>query len=310
MKILFKILNCSVMNVEVQKKTLRLNESYEFIFSGVVLHYIVGYSGFNLEFESLDHHVREISIDVRSSNKQGQKVTVKPHFVLCDHHTSHKTSEASKIDIVVLAIIGQDNPNLYIRSHYIIDGLKYIPENDITFFKTALSYSNVEYEIDEDHHVQKFLSYIYPSIKSSVIEIKTGTSIIDRELNFIRGETSGSVIYYVGNDKNILCAEYNSKKIGKSGQVSFGMAPENFSPDNYIVASFISEFSLSFDKPNDHHVKKLEVSSSFQDLYLNNGEINTRVNLKSYITDRHYTEFDIPHNEVSGFLIAIKKNVI
>lgn len=62
------------MNVEIQNHTIQLNENYEFTFSGEVMHYIVGYSGFKLQFESTDHHVQRISIDVRSSSRHGKKL--------------------------------------------------------------------------------------------------------------------------------------------------------------------------------------------------------------------------------------------
>lgn len=128
-------------------------------------------------------------------------------MVLCDHHLSHKTSNASKIDIVVLAIVGEGNSNLYIYSPIrIIDNLKYIQDNDITVFNTALSCTNVQYSYDEDHHVQKFLSYIYPSIKNSVIEINAGTSIIDHDLNF-KKEKLMEVLSFIKEMIKIYCLQ-------------------------------------------------------------------------------------------------------
>lgn len=117
----------------------------------------------------------------------------------------------------------------------------------------------------------------------------------------------GSVLIYSGNDSKLLSADFNSKEIGSSGLVCFGEAFEGFDPMNYSLACFITRYKVSFKKSEDHHLLLFDVAAEIGEnkIFEKEGSLYAELNLKSYLSDNGKNQFNIPHNSVHGFVIAL-----
>lgn len=221
--------------------------------------------------------------------------------------SNHSQSHNSVVKIVVLAIVGDGNPN--IRLYNVIKtNVKYDMFSENSIIKSAQNLSFVQFP-ESDHHVYKYSTNIKPVVESATFTLKGQSEIRDKHPNIGVGQVFGSAIIYSGVDSEIIFADFDSKKLGNSGSVSFGEIPDNFQTENYELACFINNYSLAFKKNDDHHLLKFEVSAEINDesLHLKDNAVYTDLNLNAFLTDNGQNHFNIPHDSVSGFIIAIQK---
>ena len=296
------------MNIEILSAETKTNKKRTFTFSKPIQQFMVGFSKCIIQYPNPDHHVKEITIDLTNSQKNNNEIIVEPKLILKDT-ANHEQSYYSKVTIVVIAVVDDGNPNICIFNG-IKTGVKYDLLPDNTSVKSALNLSFVQFP-ESDHHVYKYSSSVVPVLEEKSFSLKGLSKICDKGSNSGKGKIFGSVLTYNETDQNIMCADFDSAKLGDSGSVCLGPAPELFQNDDYIVACFISSYCLSYNKNDDHHLLKFEVSAALNDekLVEKDGSIFANLDLKSYLTDNGKNQFNIPHNTVSGFVVAIKKNL-
>lgn len=297
------------MNLEILSSNVKTDESHTFSFSKPVLQYMVGFSTCNIEYSRPDHHVKKIKLDLTDVKQSHNEIIVKPQLRIKDI-SGHNQSSASSVTVNVIAVVGEGNPDIELASC-----VKGYFKNDLTnenptILKSCLTYSCVRYS-DEDHHVTKYSSEVSSFIKQNYY-VLSGKSILrdtHKEHNVDNNKIFGSSIVYNGFDKKVLCANFDSNIIGDDGIIQFGDICNTLDLRDYMVAAFIDGFDVSFKKNSDHHVLKIDLAASVKDekLFVNNGKICAKVNLKSYLTDNGENQYSIPHNSISGFVLAINK---
>ena len=97
--------------MEILKAEVKTNEPHTFSFSKPVQQYMVGFSGYVLKYDRPDHHVREISVDLSNAVKNNNEIIVTPQLKLNDNSGHHQSAQ-SYITVVVIANVGDGNPNL------------------------------------------------------------------------------------------------------------------------------------------------------------------------------------------------------
>ncbi|KAK8889894.1 hypothetical protein M9Y10_034648 [Tritrichomonas musculus] len=307
------------MNIEIQSAEIENNSTHEFTFTKPVKQFMAGFSKCFLKFSKEDHHIKEISIDLSNSEIKGNKVIIQPLLKMkdsSDHNESHKSS----ITIVVIAAVNDGNHDIHMYTAIKTNKLIDLPLINVrpTFIKSPLTYSFVQYS-KSDHHVYSYFTEIAPIINSNSFLLKGQTVVQDQKYHFGNGKVSGGAIIYYGKDQNVLCADFDSKQIlpdhtgniGNTQKICFGDVPKDFNCDNYEFGSFINSYHVSFENSTDHHVSSIEISATFNEskLFLEDGKAYANICLKSFLSDRDKNKFDIPHNNIKGFVIALNKNL-
>ena len=259
------------------------------------------------EYLLTDHHVKRISIDLSDTRLNGTEIIVEPHLNLNDNDRKHTESLVSSIFITVIAIIGEGNPYFHmiseVKAHSIIE----LPQNTV-FVKSTLTTADVQYPA-EDHHVWKYWTQITPVIEGNRCTLVGEAKLQDNGSNSGSGIAKGSVFVYAGNPQNVMCVNFDSRKLRGSGNLCFGKAPDDFQEKDYDLVCFVNRYDVSFESSDkDHHVLKVEVAANLINncLIKDENKIYAKLELKSFLTDNGEHKFDIPHNSVSGFVIAIK----
>ncbi|KAK8890999.1 hypothetical protein M9Y10_028201 [Tritrichomonas musculus] len=166
--------------------------------------------------------------------------------------------------------------------------------NNATYVKTALTYASTKFP-KEDHHLN---------------DLKGKSLIQDHGKNYGDGDVLGSVFIYNGDNRNVLCAIFDSNKIHGSGRISFGSIEKNFNPDDYMLACFINQYKVTYGVGKDHHLLEIEESVQVdkRKLICEDGYAFVRVSLESHLTDNGKHIIDIPTNSISGFFVAFRKD--
>ena len=295
------------MNVEMQSAEIKASQTHAFVFNKPVKEYMIGFSSFTLQYNRPDHHVKRISVDLSDNHLNGTEIVVDPHLLLRDDNDRHIESLNSTIFVTVIAVVGEENP--YFRVIPEVNGHSTIelPVKPV-FIKSTLITSDVQYP-EEDHHVWKYWSQIVPVADGNTYIFVGEAKLQDNGSNSGSGKVKGSVLIYTGGTQDLMCADFDSRKIGDSGYVCLGKAPESFDQKDYDVACFVNRYEVSFESPDkDHHVLKVEIGASLgkKKLVIENDKVYAKVYLKSFLVDNGEHQFDIPHNSVSGFVIAFK----
>lgn len=293
------------MNTEIISQEIKNNISTTFTFSKPVQQFFVGFSRCLIQYPFPDHHVKEITIDLTKAQKSNNKVIVEPKLILKDTG-NHSESQDSCITVVVIATIGEGNPLFQMKRSVKTDIDYELPPNDPILVKSALSLSFVQFPAS-DHHLQKYYSIIKTVIEPSKFNLKGESFLKDNTSNSGKGKVFGSVLIYTGNDSKLLSADFSSKEIGSSGLVCFGESFDGFDPMNYSLACFITRYKVSFKKSEDHHLLLFDVSAEIGEnkIFEKEGSLYAELNLKSYLSDNGKNQFNIPHNSVNGFVIAL-----
>ena len=294
------------MNMEILTANVKTDESHTFSFSKPVKQFMVGFSQMNIEYPRPDHHVKQISFDLTDAKQVNNQIIVKPQLRINDNG-GHKQSNQTSVTIVVIATVGDGNPNVQLYS-----GIKGHFKNQLsienpTFVKSAITYSFIQYPAD-GHHMMRYNATVNTLVKPDSFIIRGQSFFSDRhpEHSIEEGKIFGSTIVYNGNNQSVIFADFNSQNIGESGNVCFGDAVQGCNYENYEVGCFVDTFEVSFKNNTDHHVLKIELSAQLNEpkLFVNDGKVYTKLNLKSYLSDNGDNQYKIPHNKISGFLIA------
>lgn len=296
------------MHFEVLSAEILNNETHTFTFSKAIDQFIVGFSKFLIEYPDTDHHLQKISIDLTDVQKNDNKITISPKFHMSDS-SNHTESYDSKITVVVLAAIGYKNTNIDIKNDLKTDVDHILPLCNPTFICPSLTYTSVQFE-EEDHHLNKFSTKIDTVEDSGSFKLTGFSKIQDSGKNSASGEVGGGVFIYNGTDHKVLGSNFTSEKEGNSIFVKIGSSTKKIHPKKYKLACFINGFELSYNNKSDHHVKKIEISCEIDEGHLIEGEghFYAKVFLKSLLTDNGRNHFDVPHNSVSGFVVAFKND--
>lgn len=297
------------MNVEIQSAVIQTNNSHTFKFSKPVKEYVLGFSKCYMEFHRFDHHIKEISIDLTNSILNKNEVFVKPELKMNDD-SNHRESEDSYITVVVLATVGDGNPDIHMINEIKKDEVNPIPTSGASSsLKPVLTCTSVHYH-DTDHHIYQYFSTVEPVLESNSFSLKGQSVIQDHDGNAGNGIIIGSVIIRNGNNNEILFGDFDSKTIGGNGLVCLGDETKGINYDNYELGCFVNGYELSYGEDVDHHVYKIEISATFSEkkLVVKDGKVYANLNLKSFLADSDKNQFDIPHNNVTGFVIAISKS--
>lgn len=92
--------------------------------------------------------------------------------------------------------------------------------------------------------------------------------------------------------------------------INLGKWSKEIDLDQYQIACFINSFDVSFKNGDDHHLKRIEVSCDLAEdkLVQEDDSIVAKVNLKSFLTDGGKNHYDVPHNIVTGYVVAFKND--
>lgn len=295
--------------MEILSAEIKSNISHTFTFSDKVDKFIIGFSKILIEYPSTDHHLKRILYDVSNIQVNDREIVVTPKLRLNDA-SGNSESFDSIITVVIFATLGYKNTSVDMLTNVKTNVERILPLCNPVFYKSALSSSGVEYP-DDDHHLNKYNSKIEFCLLDGSFTLKGQSTIQDRHEVSGTGEVYGSSIIYNGNDHRIMCADFDSEKVGNSGTVSFGKKHKKIHLQDYQLGCFISSFSLSFKSSEDHHVKQIEVSAELeeQNLIDQDGHLLAKINLKAFLTDNGKHHSDIPNNSVSGFILAINKKM-
>ena len=296
------------MDFETLSAEILNNETHTFTFSKKIDMFIVGFSKFFIEFPDSDHHLQKISIDLTNVQKKDNQIIISPKFHMSDS-SKHSESYDSKITVVVLAAIGYKNTNIDMKNDLKTDVDHMLSLCNPTFIVSSLTYSSVQFE-EEDHHLNKFASKIETVSDSGTFNLKGYSTIQDSGKNTSSGKVCGSVFIYNGTNQKVLGSNFSSEKEGNSVLVKLGRSYKKTHPKKYKLACFINGFELSYKNRSDHHVKTIEIACEIDEgnLIEDQGSLYAKVFLKSFLTDGGRNHFDVPHNSVSGFVVAFKND--
>ena len=294
--------------MEILSAVINTNEKYVFTFSKNVQQFFVGFSELEVHFYDRDHHIRDIEIDIQNTQKSDNMVIIRPLVRITDRHNTCE-SFRSYLNVVVIALVGEGDPDVYMLNRVKVDENFELPWDKLTFIESSLTYTKVYYW-DTDHHLAKYYSYVYPDSEENPYLIRGRTLMTDRHTRNQNGIVSADVIAYNGIDSHVLCRDFTSNDVGKNGSVCFGNKPQNFNPDDYKLACIIRKFDISFQKYTDHHLYQIKLQSNVENdkLFEKDGKIYANVNLTAYLEDSSKNRTDISHNELKCFIIAYNKN--
>lgn len=296
------------MDFEVLSAEILNNETHTFTFSKSVDQFMVGFSKFLIEYPETDHHIQKIFIDLTDVQKNDDKVIISPKFHMSDS-SNHNESYYSKITVVVLAAIGYKNRNIYMENGIKTNIEHILPLNNPTFIAPSLTYSSVQFE-EEDHHLNKLSTKIEVDSDSGSFKLDGFSKIQDSGKYSGSGEVNGSIFIYNGTDHKVLGSNFTSGTEGNFVLVKLGQNTKKTHHKRFRMACFIDGFELSYKNNSDHHVKTIEVSCEIDEKNLieDQGSLYAKVFLKSLLSDGRRNNFDVPHNTVSGFVVAFKND--
>lgn len=294
--------------MEIRSAVINTGDQHSFSFSQKVQQFFVGFSELEVHFYDKDHHVRDIEIDLQNAQKNGNEVAIKPFVRISDRHEKSE-SFRSYINVVVIALVGEGDPDVYMLNRVKVNENFELPWDKVTFIKSSLTYTKVSYW-DTDHHLANYYSFVYPDSEENPYLLKGKALMTDRHVRNQTGIVSADVIAYNGIDSNVLCCSFSSNNVGKYGSVCFGDKPQNFNPDDYKLACIIRGFDISFHGDTDHHLYQIHLKSKIENekLFEKDGKIYAKVDLTAYLEDSSKNRTDIGHNELRCFIIAYKKN--
>lgn len=295
------------MNLEILSAEIQTNRTHIFSFSQTIVQFMIGFSKIMINYQNRDHHVKDISIDLTNSRQSNNEILVTPKLIIKDGSGNQESNE-STITVVVIATVGYGNPNIYLLNNVKPDLSYELPLQSTSYIKSALSNTNVGFP-DIDHHLCKYFSNVEVTREYNTYMIKGDAFICDHGNNSGRGQILASVFMCNSNDQRIFCADFNSQSIGDSGTVYLGELPQGFKPEDFQFGAFLNGFHFSFgSNSDDHHVYKIEASAEIYQGKIIQNQICAQVNLKSFLTDNgkkgELNKSNIPHNTVSGFIIA------
>lgn len=291
------------MNMEIQTANIKSNEAHTFTFSKSVQQFMIGFSKFNLQYKPPDHHVKTIVIDLSDCKKNNNEIVVKPNLVLDDTSKKSKPGDMS-ITVVIIATVGPGNKNVELVDGLDVNVNNNLPNNN-SIVKSALYSTFVQFPND-DHHLAKYTSVIVPYNNGSTYSVN-GQTLLGDQHGSTCGQVRGSVLIYSKYDKNILCEDFDSRKLSGTGEICLGNIPPEFRPEEYKVGIFIHGYEVSFES-QDHHVLQIEVSAAVQNsaLYVRDRMVYANINLKAFLTDNGKNQTNIPRNTITGFIVAFK----
>lgn len=296
--------------MEILTAQVKTDESHAFTFSKPVKQFMVGFSQLDLGYNRPDHHVKQITIDLTDSKLSGNQVIVKPILRMTDN-AGHKQSSNSFATIVVISTFSEGDSN----SIQLFSGVKGHFKNRLsienpTFVRSCLTYSSIGFS-SGDHHMMKYNATVNTLAKNDSFIIRGQSIFCDRhpEHKLEDGKIFGSSIVSYDSNQKVIFADFSSQNIGESGNVCFGDAVQGLNYNDYDIGIFIDTIDVSFKNNTDHHVLKFELSAELCEpkLFVSDGKVNAKVNLKSYLTDNGENQYNIPHNTIAGFLIAFDK---
>lgn len=295
------------MNVELQKCEIRTNVPHTFSFTKPVKQFMVGFSSINIFYDRPDHHLKLLSFDLSNAVQNGNDVTVTPQLKLNDNSNHHQSSSCVAT-VIVIANVGEGNPNLNLYTNVEVNNQISWPSTPL-YFKSGLVSGFSEYS-GSDHHLFDYSTTIRPSIGSSGFYLAGESYIRDKghqsKLSEGKGKVIGNAISYNSDDKKALFADFDSMKDGEIPTVCLGDAPADFYYGDFDVGVFISSFDVSFTN-FDHHILQVRVAASMtEELNLDSGKVYAKLSLESYLVDNGNHPTKIPHNSVSGFVVAIR----
>lgn len=282
--------------------------SHSFVFSRKVDQYIVGFSSIDCWFRGDSHHVKEISIDLTQTNKNGNVITVQPKLVMRDS-SGHIQSPGSSIKVVVLATVGAGNPDIYLQSSVNV-GEKYeLPFQDIEFIQSALFYSSVKFK-GRDHHVANYSSNInIVQTSPKYYQIEGNSKIRDRHDKNGLGQVKGSIIAFKENTRDAFCG-YFTQNNNNENRILVDLADEDadFNENEYSYCCFINSFEFSYKNGSDHHVHNFELSVNklSESLITKDKTIYADIKLKATLKDFKTNTSNLPINKISGFVVAVR----
>lgn len=274
---------------------------------------MIGFSKIVIQYPNRDHHVKEVTIDLTHSNQSNNEILVTPKLVMKDINGNNESNQ-STITVVVIATIGYGNANIYLLNNVKPD-LEYVtPLPTASFVKSAIISSTVQYP-KIDHHLCKYLLKTESSFEYNTFSVKGESFLNDRHNNKGNGQILASAIICNSIDQRVFAADFSSETIGESGIINIGDLPQGFQSDDFQLAVFLNGFQVSFgDDNDDHHVFKIEASAEICEKKNIQNEICVKLNLKSFLTDNgkhgELNKTNIPHNVVSGFVIAFSNKVV
>lgn len=305
------------MNLEICSAQLKNGESAAIKFSRNIKSFVIGFSGFMLEYSGDDHHVKEVGIDLSNASIQGNILTVTPTLTLRDD-SGHRADGNSYVWITAAALprtdpsgaIPPENPD---SSLFLLNSPPLNTENALPFpFASSIGtpmYKN-HAAFGGDHHVKAYESCVDWCNNGHSITISASASISDKHRTE-NGDARGGLMAFEGGNGNFLCASFY---VGAANQkVCLGRTPPSYKSGagQWRIGAFVTKYSLSFGRSVDHHVRRMTVLISGADggalvPAAEGDSVYVNINAVARIEDSHSShKKDIPDNSLSGFIAAL-----
>jgi len=240
------------------------NPDLTFRFDDSVDQFLVGATNIYYTFGDKDHQVRQIKLNMDSSNS-GQEVSTSVTMSLNDEG-SHNISSSSFVDVSCLAATGSNSNS----TAKLVSGLAFPSgsssnpiglANDTYSNEAILEGFELAYE-GEDHHIKQMYGKLSSTVQQGESVIVSGSADMSDDSGNnanIKSLQSGYLGTYIdGNASGLVVVEKSYDTSDGPQTVDLGALLGTKSLTNAAV--FIRSFDVSFSK--DHHMKSLYLGAS------------------------------------------------
>ncbi|KXV08494.1 hypothetical protein CR51_10685 [Caballeronia megalochromosomata] len=284
------------MPLEVQNARIKPGATKTFEFADTITQRMVGISAFSLSFGNTDHHVQTASVSLYA-NHSGKSLSISPHAMMVDANGHDLDRESSYVDVVALAWVGVNNPNVKLGN---VAGIANdqssspiaVPGTAPNPLEAALAGFSLSYG-GTDHHMET------ASVSVGVTMLGNGASV--NGMAFMDDDSgnanvSGTVIAGVlaNCDATLRDFVHGIDSIQKENPLfSFGRAYKT-------VTALMNGFKVQYNEQSAHHVKTFEVKLTAK----NTVDNQVVVTGEATLSDASGNKQSDKESYVSGFVVG------
>lgn len=242
------------MAVEIKTKFATANESTTINFDNTVLAYTVGLSHWSFTYESDDHHIETLSLNLQA-NSSGTQVAVKVTAVMSDDSGNHIKSSDSSVELTCIAVTGNADSNLSLANENNVgnggsSAAIPLPGGGSTNIATAfLSGFDLSYGSD-DHHLES-MSITAGSSTAGTSGFVTGSAEMEDDSGnkASTAAINGAFVAQAAGPSTLVSKQVTNQQTSDTVTVDMG------TPVTAAVAA-LQSMTVSFGS-DDHHVKTI-----------------------------------------------------
>ncbi|MPW22436.1 hypothetical protein GCT13_37830 [Paraburkholderia sp. CNPSo 3157] len=284
------------MPLQIQRAQIKPGDTTIFEFSDRITQRVVGFSGFTLSYGNTDHHVQIVSVSL-SVNQSDSSLSVTANATMVDASGNNLDKNSSFVNVVALAWVGVDDPNLKLGN---VAGISNggssspvtIPGTDPNLLQAGLAGFYLSYS-GTDHHMETACATVGSTLSGNAAIINGTAYMFDQSGNSASGTVDAGLLANCDPALRDFVRSTNSLQ-NSTQSITFSKPFSSYTP-------FLNGYKAQYRNNSDHHVKTFSVDLSVQSM----SGADVTVTGAAKLADKSGNVQDDGVSHVSGFIIGI-----